>query len=363
MIELKNDQLVVTFPDLHEGARLTIGFQRTLRIPDDGTDHPLPPGLGRFPLRHVDDFADRLPASWSRHGGVLFPMHSTEAMWLNFSSARVSGHDHAWPFALKIATGKRSAVTGEAWRQGLHRQPKQDYLVVPSQPWLDGYCVEEGVIRQFVAMPLGEGYTVEEQLTDLAEVGGLQIEVIPMKREAFLRRWPEVEFDEMAMEMCMSGPPMPAAAAPKRRAKKEMGLAPGGRMRQSIHADRYDPDEWDLDTSSRCFVHLLDAAAWPAVTGHAAPTKPPTAADYSNAGLPWFHYDDGDATPVAGSKLLPGLKSVLGMGEAKGEDPLPENEPVPNPVVVDTKTGKRVGDQVRESSFQAADVPCRRRGT
>ncbi len=32
-----------------------IGFQRTLRIPDNGKTHPLPPGLGKFPLRHVDD--------------------------------------------------------------------------------------------------------------------------------------------------------------------------------------------------------------------------------------------------------------------------------------------------------------------
>jgi hypothetical protein len=31
-------------------------------------------------------------------------------------------------------------------------------VVLPEQPWLDGYCVEKGYIRQFVAMPLGEGY-------------------------------------------------------------------------------------------------------------------------------------------------------------------------------------------------------------
>ena len=41
----------------------------------------------------------------------------------------------------------------------------QNYVVVPGQPWLDGYCVEKGIIRQFVAMPLGQGYSVEEQLT------------------------------------------------------------------------------------------------------------------------------------------------------------------------------------------------------
>ena len=56
---------------------------------------------------------------------------------------------------------------------------------MPEQPWLDGYCVEKGVIRQFVAMPLGAGYTVEEQLTGAAEHGGLQIIAFPMKRERY----------------------------------------------------------------------------------------------------------------------------------------------------------------------------------
>lgn len=36
---------------------VSIVFQRTLRIPDDGTVYPLPPGLGAFPIRRVRDFA------------------------------------------------------------------------------------------------------------------------------------------------------------------------------------------------------------------------------------------------------------------------------------------------------------------
>ena len=57
------------------------------------------------------------------------------------------------------------------WSLHLNRDP-QDYMVLPEQPWLDGYCVEKGVIRQFVAMPLGEGYSGEEQITGAAEHGG-----------------------------------------------------------------------------------------------------------------------------------------------------------------------------------------------
>ena len=43
MIELQKDSLVFRFPDVHSHAVLRIGFQRTLRIPDDEKKYPLPP--------------------------------------------------------------------------------------------------------------------------------------------------------------------------------------------------------------------------------------------------------------------------------------------------------------------------------
>ena len=103
MITLENDRLVFRFPEVHEEARCSIEFQRTLRIPDDGKDYPLPPGLGRFPLRHLDDYARTLPAEWLSRGGVIMPMSQAEAMWINFS-----GGDY--PFAVKVATGKICAA-------------------------------------------------------------------------------------------------------------------------------------------------------------------------------------------------------------------------------------------------------------
>ena len=75
MIELKSNRLVVGFPEVSPEAVLTIDFQRTLRIPDDGKDYPLPPGLGSFPLRHIDEHAERVPAPWLKRGGVLLPMY------------------------------------------------------------------------------------------------------------------------------------------------------------------------------------------------------------------------------------------------------------------------------------------------
>lgn len=110
MITLEDDGLEVRFPDLHPSARLTIAFQRTLRIPEDGKEWPLPPGLGRFPLRHVEDYAAGLPEVTVRRGGVLLPMYQSEALWISFG-ARLGG---AYPFAVKVAAGKINAVTGEA---------------------------------------------------------------------------------------------------------------------------------------------------------------------------------------------------------------------------------------------------------
>ena len=139
MIELKDDELVFRFPTVHANATCRIGFQRTLRIPNDNRGYPLPPGLGRFPLRHVDDHLDRIPEAWGRHGGVFLPMYQAEAMWLHFRTA--------YPMAVKVAAGKIDALTGEGWTNELSAR-RQNYLVVPGQPWLDGFSVGRGLIPQ-----------------------------------------------------------------------------------------------------------------------------------------------------------------------------------------------------------------------
>jgi len=189
MITLDRDVLQFSFPQLHENARMTVEFQRTLRIPDDGKSYPLPPGLGNFPLRHIDDFAARLDPTLVARGGVVLPMHASEAMWLRFGT--LGFLDFPYPFALKIAAGKINCITGEPWSAELHSDP-QDYIVVPLQPWVDGFAVAKGVIRQFVAERLGEGHSVEEQLTGKAEFGGLQIVAYPMKADRYAAKLEEL---------------------------------------------------------------------------------------------------------------------------------------------------------------------------
>ena len=322
MIELSDDTLLFSAPEVHPDARFEVSFQRTLRVPDDGRDYPLPAGLGRFPLEHVEDHHRRVPAAWSRHGGVMLPMHATEAMWINFDA-------HGYPWAVKIAAGKVDAVSGGAWTTSLRERP-QDYVVVPDQPWLDGFNVGHGVIRQFVAMPLGAGYTAEEQITGRGEVGGVQLLAYPMKADAYDRLVAPSRLAERAVyAMAISSSDVSEA--------RDMGLGAGGRIRQEIDEDPYGADVWDLDHPARCFVHLARAEQWPALTGRAVPTKPPTPQQYALARIPWFDYAaDGPAVP--GSDALADLRSVGDMAAGHGLD-LPGNDTVPVDRVV--RLGRR----------------------
>lgn len=331
MIALEKDRLVFRFPEVHEEAACSIQFQRTLSIPDDEKDYPLPPGLGNFPLRHLDDFARGVPSGWLTRGGVIMPMHQAEAMWLSFS-------EDEYPFAVKIATGKICAVTGDAWVNQLNGGP-QDYIVLPEQPWLDGYCVEKGVIRQFVAMPLGDGYSVEEQISGAAEHGGIQIVVYPMKKERYEALMEEqlkeqLKWKNMSYSACYSVSDM------------DMGLAPGGRMQQKIYDDPYGLDAWDQRHSSRCFVTIANSAVWTSVTGERPPTKSPTAKKYTEKGLPWFDYYGGDVKAVEGAEKFTKLVSVATMGKQKKGAPLPDNEPVNVEQIIALR--KKGSDLVRE---------------
>lgn len=164
---------------------LAISFHRTIRVPDNAQVSRLPPSLGTFPLYKVQDFTSRLPQDMIDKGGVFFPMHQKEAMWINFEADA--------PFMIKIYCGGVNAISGEHGSEDDETQQRrtklaqegksiQDYVVVPSQPWLDGVAVKPSVVRQFVAMPLGQGYSVEAQLTGEEVVGGLQFEVTPALR-------------------------------------------------------------------------------------------------------------------------------------------------------------------------------------
>jgi hypothetical protein len=274
---------------LHVGDRFSVSFQRTLRIPDDEREYPLPPGLGRFPISGVDGSEDVF----------VIPMYQREALWLGFDAAD-------WkPNAVQIGIGRINAVSGEAWAEGLHADP-QDYMVCPPQLWLDGINAGTACIRQFVAMPLGSGTTVEAQLTGKEEFGGIQIRVYEPRSGRFPDQPPVTQ----------SG--FEAAFAPSLGSTTTMGIAAGGRIRQKIYPDPHGISAWDADNRGQLSVCIVNSEQYEALTGFPPAPSPISAATYTEWGLPWFDLYDEDLGDIAAPDRLRKVKSVDEMEREQG---------------------------------------------
>ncbi|MFH9011186.1 hypothetical protein ACH4C6_07390 [Streptomyces sp. NPDC017943] len=347
---------------LHLPGGALVRFIRTLRLPETGT-HPLPPGLGEFPVRRVADYGDRVPEAMRARGGVMLPVYLREAMWLSFAGTPE-------PAALQVGVGKVCAVSGRPWSDELARDP-QNYVVLPRQPWLDGINSGTGTVRQFVAVPLGLGATVEGQVTGEEVWGGVQLQSFPLD-DAELARWREAERRRRertpwpppgaygaamppaappgssgfgaampvsappsggvhGVPMPMAAPPAPGAApaagapaGPPRAAA--MGLGVGGSMRQEVYQDERPLSHWAPRPAGRVFVHLVTPPEWRRITGEPAPPSPVDRAAYTRAGLPWFDYYDEDAQDLAPTDTLHAVKPV---GDWLGDDHEPWQQPTP----------------------------------
>lgn len=344
MYKINSNDIFFEFPEIHDKARLSISFQRTLRIPDDGKQYPLPPGLGTFPLKKISEFKDRVPCEWLKGDGLMLPMYQSEALWMRFTT-------YGYPCAIRVATGNINAVTGKPFKKKLR---KRDHMVVPPQPWLDGFCVGKGKIKQFVAMPLGWGTSVEQQITGKEEVGGLQIEVWPMKKDEYEKIYTNRDGECSKIgNFCNTGQFLPglysevctfSALAQNTTADaccrsvhiSEMALGAGGEMKQEIYKDTNDLSVWEKKCD-KVFIHLANSFTWQAITQQDPPTAPLTAAGYASRGYPWFdHYLDN--MPILdGGENLKQIKSILELGFQKGIQNIhPENESfdIPNKKII-----------------------------
>ncbi|KAE9380184.1 hypothetical protein N431DRAFT_317555, partial [Stipitochalara longipes BDJ] len=174
---------------------LNISFHRTIRIPDDGAVYPLPPSLGAFPLFNVKACEDKFSRDAAEKGGVFLPMYQKEAIWMNFhvyGPRPVERRSRLVRYAIRPFVGGVNAISGEPMRPNMATllkrrngvKRKQDYVVVQGgdfegkkvgQRWIDGIAVAPGIVRQFVAVPLGDKESVEYQVTGSDGVGGLQL--------------------------------------------------------------------------------------------------------------------------------------------------------------------------------------------
>lgn len=312
------------FDEIRIGRFTRISFHRTLRIPEDGNDYPLPAGLGRFPIHRVEDYADRVPPDWLKEGGFFIPLYQKEALFLQFE-----GPD--WhPTIAKVCVGRINAITGKKYSEQLSAS-QQDYVVIPNQKWLDGIATGNGTVSQFVAMPLGQGYTVEAQMTDEERFGGFQIVGFNAKEGHFPQRDPaldkrvSVKDNQRKLGECVISLPTQQSFSISRdislhASDLSMGIAAGGSIKQQIYPDTHGVDVWDSNIKRGITIHLVNSVAYRAITGKDAPPSPIDVKQYQNARIPWYSHYDENIIPVKQPSLFKRIMTIAKIDSKRGID-------------------------------------------
>ncbi|MEE4025051.1 hypothetical protein V1Y59_18340 [Gordonia sp. PKS22-38] len=287
-----------TFPEVDAAATLRITFHRTLRVPDDATTYGLPPSLGALDIRSTRDINPRALST----ADAILPLWQSEATWIDLTAPE------SYPFLVKIGIGGINAVTGDAFTP----EPDfdaEDYVEVPTQPWLDGFRVDDFTVRQFVAMPIGDGYTVAEQLTGTDD-GLIRFSVAPLRADVWAQR--RQVFPEPGSFMVCDGD------------STGMGLGAGGSIRQSVAAPIEPHENWDLDAGVEVSLRIVNSAVWQSLTDTPPHRAPLTIDEYRTHGYPWFEWYDDSLARQGGSRLNE-VKTVRQVGAEKGAQPLPDN--------------------------------------
>lgn len=130
------------------------------------------------------------------------------------------------------------------------------------------------------------------------------------------------------MRLRGGGGPVPSIA--------EMGIAPGGLIKQCILQDMYPASAWDSKRTLMFHVQILNSELFHAVTGKAPPESPITADTYSQHGLPFYKiYDEkssikGDFMNIKSIKEIDKTKNKSGPGqkEQKQDEEPTYNNPI-----------------------------------
>lgn len=185
-LKISKTQSGISIQDENDAADLEISFNRTLRVPEDGTVYNLPALFGPFPLVNVDLLDGKLPESMIQKSGLLIPMYQREALSLGFNESCRYIEASVQPkyrrgFAVKVLAGSVNAISGSQPGNSEGEEGLQDYIVTSKQARLDGFFAKAGVsiVRQFVAMTVPSGYTAEGQLKGEEGVGGVQLVIAP----------------------------------------------------------------------------------------------------------------------------------------------------------------------------------------
>lgn len=168
-VEIKNNTIYID--------NLRITCKKTIRVPDDGKQYDLPPDSGDCEIIVVGKYN-------------YVPMYLMEAMWINFGhNVKSYTYDE---YAIKVSAGKINVISGIECKTGELIKEPQNYIITPSQYWLDGIKVKSGkhdrnnncpvnLVRQFVVAPITDEMTIEKQVLSKEKIeGGLQFEVFKL---------------------------------------------------------------------------------------------------------------------------------------------------------------------------------------
>jgi len=307
---------------------LEVIFHRTVRVADGRVPSNLPPSLGTMQVYRVADHSDRCPKDWDE-GAFFVALHDTEALWISF---RHSGH----PVAVLVGAGGINALTGEKLGTKL---AKDNYLVTPPQPWLDGWKSDDGCVYQFVATPYqkGKGITVAEQLIgEESKTGAVGLAVFEPKDVRTLKQvskpsegygdsptdndftWSAPELlksdlgelfasaREMSSPRSMASQPTSVDGA-FNDIVSEMGIGKGGRIHQKIYPDPYGLEVWQDAPLAAVAIYLVNAKAAEEITGE----KIPLPVGHEKYKGFWFGLKDHNLPDVSGTSKFSWLKSVF----------------------------------------------------
>lgn len=323
-------------------GNMEVIFHRTVRVPDGRQRSNLPPSLGHMDLYPVAKYVKRCPENWEEEAYFL-ALHETEAMWMSFRSS-------SRPTAMLVGAGGINALTGEKLGITLERE---NYLVAPPQPWLDGWKDKDGTVYQFVATAYrkGKGTTVAEQLMgEESKTGAIGIAFFHPKdpRKLQPKRTP-IEGQTLSMggnefkwetgqitasfsketpllgfRAILSSGKAPSGLERVGTNFDEMGIGRGGKIIQKIYPDPHGLEVWEQEPWATLACYLVNAEVFEEITGEKIP-RPVSSETYSG---PWFGLKDNAEGDVAGTNKFTGLKSAV----FPASTPPSTDAPVPEPV-------------------------------
>jgi len=276
----------------------------------------------------VADYRDRCPKEWDE-GAFFVALHDTEALWISF-------RHNGLPVAVLVGAGGINALTGEKLGTKLE---KDNYLVTPPQPWLDGWKSDDGCVYQFVATPYkkGEGVTVAEQLIGAeSKTGAIGLAVFEPKDIRKLKPvskpiegygdsptdndffWGTADLLKSADEGGMIAYDDSSTLSDIGEAQEyspllcmrgfgEMGIGKGGRIHQKIYPDPYGIEVWQDAPVAAVAVYVVNAQSFEEITGEKIPVQ---VGHETYDGL-WYGLKDQQAADVAGTGKFSGLKSAF----------------------------------------------------